>query len=313
MLARVVRSGVVESTHDGAVAAVRSDGTPVGCDGDVDRPFLIRSAAKPFQLMVAVRHGAALAPEQLAIGAASHGGQPIHLAYVESMLAEVGLDESALRCPVDWPDIAAARDRLVRRGHHRPRRIFHNCSGKHTAMLRACVAQGWPIESYLDPDHPLQQANRAELERMTGDDLGSPAVDGCGAPVFSVTTRGVATAYARLGTDPEYRPIWDAMARFSALTADWSEPPTGVAHWMGAAAKSGAEGLVGVSTRHDLGVAIKAWDGSSRALGPALLATVGQLGVAPALTATYGARRLGVTVKGGGRAVGTVEALVDLS
>ena len=75
MLAQVVRSGVVESTHDGAVAAVRSDGSLVSADGDIDRRFLIRSSAKPFQVRVAQRYGADLSPEQMAVGAASHGGQ----------------------------------------------------------------------------------------------------------------------------------------------------------------------------------------------------------------------------------------------
>jgi L-asparaginase II len=249
----------------------------------------------------------------MAVGAASHGGQPIHLAYVRAMLAEVGLDESALRCPPSWPYVVAAHDRLKLRGHARPTRLFHNCSGKHAAMLRACVAQGWAIDTYLDPDHPLQQAVRAELEAMTGDDLGAPAVDGCGAPVYSVTTRGVARAFARLGTDPEYRSVWSAMQRFAALTSDWGETPAGFAHWTGMLAKSGAEGLIGVSGRHDVGIAIRCWDGSSRPLGPALLATVEQLGLAPDLTRAYGTSRLAERVEGGGRTVGRVEAAVALS
>lgn len=312
MLAQVVRSGVIEAVHDGSIVAARADGTEVASDGDIDRRFLIRSSAKPFQAMVAVRHGADLAPEQLAVAAASHGGQPIHVAYVRSMLAEVGLDTTALQTPPAWPMVEAARSRLERVGHRFPKPEYHNCSGKHTAMLRACVAQGWPVETYLDPDHPLQLANRAEFEKMTGEPAGDPAVDGCGAPVFPVSTRGLATAYARFGTSQEYREVWWAMHRFASLTSDWGEIPAAVAHWVDVAAKSGAEGVIGVATRADLGIAIKCWDGSHRPVGPALLAALDQLGLTPRLTRPSLAERLSVDVLGGVRPVGRVEPLVRL-
>ncbi len=35
-----------------------------------------------------------------------------------------------------------------------------NCSGKHSAMLSTCVANGWPTETYRDPAHPLQDADQ---------------------------------------------------------------------------------------------------------------------------------------------------------
>ena len=44
-----------------------------------------------------------------------------------------------------------------------------NCSGKHAAMLSACVAAGWPTAGYLERDHPLQQAIEAGWPRRPGD------------------------------------------------------------------------------------------------------------------------------------------------
>ena len=41
-----------------------------------------------------------------------------------------------------------------------------NCSGKHAAMLATCVANGWPTETYLDADHPLQRAIAATFARL---------------------------------------------------------------------------------------------------------------------------------------------------
>jgi len=188
MLARVIRSGVVEATHDGAVAVVAPDGRLVASHGDVDRRFYIRSAAKPFQALVERSAGAVFTPEQIATICASHGAQPIHLAYVSSILAGVGLDESALQCPPAWPIARSARDRLVRAGHASPRRLWHNCSGKHAGMLAACVATGWPTETYLDPDHPLQERISDGLSAALHTDIANPGVDGCGAPVYEVSS-----------------------------------------------------------------------------------------------------------------------------
>ncbi len=313
MLAHVERCGVVEAVHGGSVAAVRSDGTVVANDGDVEYRYLARSAAKPFQLKVAQTYGAGLAREQLAIGTASHGGQPIHVAYVKAMLGEVDLDEGALQCPPDWPYMEAAHARLRSLGHVKARPLFHNCSGKHAAMLRACVAMGWPIESYMSPSHPLQEANRAEFERVSGEPAGEPAIDGCGVPVFSVSTAGLARAYARLGSDPDYAQIWQAMHRFGALTSDWEAVPAAVSQWVDVAGKGGAEGLIGIATRSDLGIAIKSRDGSMRPLGPAVLASFDQLGLTPSLTRRYGAGRLDQPVRGGGETVGSVSPAVMLT
>ncbi len=41
--------------------------------------------------------------------------------------------------------------------------VHNNCSGQHAAMLGLAVIHGWPVDSYLDPSHPLQ-------ERMLGGD-----------------------------------------------------------------------------------------------------------------------------------------------
>jgi hypothetical protein len=36
-------------------------------------------------------------------------------------------------------------------------------------MLLTCVTNGWPIENYLDPAHPLQVAIKKELEALAGE------------------------------------------------------------------------------------------------------------------------------------------------
>ena len=309
MLARVIRSGVVEATHDGAVAVVAPDGRLVASHGDVDRRFYIRSAAKPFQALAARSAGAVFTPEQIAVICASHGAQPIHLAYVSSILAGVGLDESALQCPPAWPIARSARDRLVRAGHASPRRLWHNCSGKHAGMLAACVAAGWPTETYLDPDHPLQERISDELSAALHTDIANPGVDGCGAPVYEISTRDLARGFA---TDRRYDAIRVAMQRLGSLTAASERFSAPSRHW-DVAAKVGAEGCFGLAVRGRFGVALKSFDGSERPLGPAMLDVMTQLGVAPALMQDGYRHSFDVAIRGGGEVVGHVESMVRLS
>ncbi len=307
LLARVVRSGVVEAEHHGAVAVCNEDGGLRAAWGDVDRRFYSRSSVKPFQATITLEAGAALVDEELAVACASHGGFPAHLALVRQILANAGLDESALQTPPDFPLSATARDVAVRGGAGGPRPLFHNCSGKHAGWLAACVAAGWPTDTYLEPEHPLQVRVAALLQEVTGEDLGDPGVDGCGAPVFEVSTRGLATAFARLGVDRRFKRAWTAMHRFPALASENGRIDQRIATCLNAAAKVGAEGCVGVSVRNGIGLAAKAWDGDERGAEAGIIGAIRTLGISVGSGDQLRDRK----VLGGGRSVGTVESMVD--
>ncbi len=305
ILATVIRSGLVESIHHGAIAAIDASGTVLAAEGDIDREFFVRSAAKPFQATVSQELGADLVPEQMAVACGSHRGQPVHVELVRFMLAQVGLDESYLRCPLSWPAAPSAQRRVVANGYKEQRRIWHNCSGKHAAMLRACVAQGWSLDDYLDPAHPLQQAVFETMREVGGLDPGPVGVDGCGAPVFRGTVRSLATAFARL-SEPRFSHAWTAMHRYPALTCDQGEPSAELATALDAVAKAGAEGSLGVSLHEGVGLAVKAWDGSSRPTGPAMVAMLRRIGRAGYSIQLDSVERSAVF--GGGRQVGEIRA-----
>jgi len=306
-----VRSGLVEARHPVTVAAVDGSGRPVASFGEaIDRPFYFRSAAKPFQGLVSQRFGAALVPEQLAVACGSHGGQPVHLAYVATMLAEVGLDVSALRCPPSWPRSASATRRVAAAGLTlRP--LFHNCSGKHAAMLRACAAQGWSTADYTDPGHPLQRAVLVYAGDVTGEPLTPVGVDGCGVPTFRVTVPGLAAAYARLATDPDLAPVADAMYRFSSLTSDGELPEAELARWVPGVVKGGARGCVGLAWYGGLGIAAKAWTGEISVAVIGVIEMLRRLGLLPAYQEEALASVARPAVLGGGRPVGALEPIPD--
>ncbi|MCI0544837.1 MAG: asparaginase [Actinobacteria bacterium] len=312
MLAASVRSGLVETVHEGSVAVSDAEGNLIAWSGDIDRPFYLRSAAKPFQAMVSQENGAGLAPIELALASASHRGQPVHVSLTESILAGAGLDEENLRCPPSWPLATMAAQRLLLSGEQRPRRIWNNCSGKHSAFLRACIARGWPTESYLDPGHPLQVEVVEKVSELGAHPASPVGVDGCGAPVLRTTTRAMARLFASLGSRPELGAVFTAMHRYPALVSDEGEGDALLATNLHAVAKGGAQGCLGVAMASGVGVAVKAWDGSHDAAVVAAVAVLDGLG-ALGDTAFRRLTRVGrPPIHGGGSPVGVLEPRVEL-
>lgn len=193
VVAQVWRGELVESVHHGAVAALDSHGHPVMTIGDPTAVIYPRSSNKPLQALAMVRHGMDLPGELLALACASHSGEDFHLEGVRRILASAGLTEDALQCTPGLPlGTEAMRAHLA--ASLGPATLYMNCSGKHAAMLATCVVAGWPTDGYLDAGHPLQQAIQRTIEETSGEAVGAVGVDGCGAPVFGISLRGLATA-----------------------------------------------------------------------------------------------------------------------
>src|SRR5579862_209348 len=118
VLVEVLRGGLVESRHSGAVAVVDAEGATVLAIGDVTTPVFPRSAVKALQALPLIESGAAdaygLGDEELALACASHSGEAGHVAGVTRMLAKAGLDASALRCGAHWPMAQSAVAALAR-------------------------------------------------------------------------------------------------------------------------------------------------------------------------------------------------------
>ncbi|HEY0539485.1 MAG TPA: asparaginase [Actinoallomurus sp.] len=277
VLAEVERSGFVESRHRGSVSGLAADGSSAVRLGSPDDPIFPRSANKPMQAVAMVRHGLGLESELLALASASHSGEDFHVEGVQKILAGAGLTADDLRCPPAWPrDLELARVR-------EESRLRMNCSGKHSAMLATCVVNGWPTESYLSPDHPLQRAIRETLAELTGDEIVATGVDGCGAPLFAVTLTGLARAFRTLvlaepGT-PERR-VADAMRAFPEWTSGTERDERKLMDAVpGLLVKGGAEGIDAFAYADGRAGAVKIDDGAARARTPVTAATLRALGV----------------------------------
>jgi L-asparaginase II len=263
-----------------------------------------RSAGKPFQLlasieaMEAARHSEntpftarSLSDMDLAIGASSHSGQPGHTDVVASLLQRFGRNPSDLRCGAEPPAHTPSFHTLLRHGEP-PGAIHNDCSGKHAMMLGACTARGWDLE-YRPEAHPLQQAVREAVQRLSGEAPGS-AVDGCGVPVWVLSIAGMARAWAELAAamlDPDRDPL---LARIGQAMAEhpWHVSGEGRVDLRLAEAatepyvgKIGAQGVFCVALpRRRLGLALKVATGDDAAVAVAarhLIETAAPGAIAP--------------------------------
>jgi L-asparaginase II len=292
---RVLRGGHVESVHRFAWRLHDPHGASNGAGGDAG-PVFLRSAAKPFQALPAVRAGVlerfGLGERHLAVACASHGGDDQHLARVAEILAACGVSEADLGCGPLAPRDPQARAALRGRPPHR---IHHNCSGKHALGLALCVAKGWPVAGYLDARHPLQRAMRASIARATGaaQDALPDAVDGCGMRTYALALEDLAAAFGRLaggGLGPDGARVAAAMAAHPALVGyPGAIDSELMAAAPGVVAKIGAEAVIAIGAPDGRGLAVKVLDGGARAIDPAAVLCAGELlGVdtsAPALRA----------------------------
>jgi L-asparaginase II len=162
-------------------------------------------------------------------------------------------------------------------------------------MLAACVAMGWPVETYLDFAHPLQVLNVAHLAAFAGirpRDV-TLAVDGCSAPNFALPLSASARAFA-LWADPDRadgvpdvardaaRRVARALAARPEMIGGTKRIDSDLIRATGGrvVSKMGAEGVwcLGVAGAR-LGIAMKTEDGAGRAPFPVGLAILRRFGV----------------------------------
>ncbi len=283
MLVEVERSGFLESVHRGALVVVGPDGGVLFAAGDVDRPVLPRSSNKPVQATALLAAGwTPRSGRQLAVAAGSHSGEYRHRDVVGGVLAAAGLVADDLGCPPALPSHEASRVAWLAAGRA-PERLAMNCSGKHAAMLAACVAAGWPTDGYLVPDHPLQQAIEARLGEAAGTPVTAVVVDGCGAPQHALPLAGLARAVSSLVEAPAgtaERSVADAMRAHPWFVAGTGREDTDLMRAVdGLLVKGGADGVHVAALPGRGAVALKLDDGGDRGRTPALCAGLLHLGV----------------------------------
>ena len=300
VLAQLVRSGLVESTHSGHLILISSDGTDLLTLGDVDAEMYPRSAIKSLQAAAMVRSGLNLNDEQLALVCASHGGTVRHQEVALEILQSVGLTESDLQ---NTPDRPLDHEARIAWGANPATSLAANCSGKHAGMLATCVTNGWDIKNYLDIDHPLQIAIAKEITELTGQKINRVSTDGCGAPLFSMSTRSIAVAARnmRINNDPIFTKLINACLKHPEMILAEGAFDTRIMRAVpGLFVKGGAESVMLASLPDGRAIAWKISDGSNRVNGPLMKAALAKFGIT--------IEGEDIDVLGGGTLVGSLSA-----
>jgi L-asparaginase II len=300
VLAEYVRDGVVESVHRGYLLALNADGSINLALGSSKQLIFPRSCVKSIQGAAMVRAGLKLEPRLLALGCSSHSGTAEHLSAAREILSLAHLDESALQCMLDKPLGDEERRAWADKA---PTRIAMNCSGKHAAMLLTCVTNGWPVENYLDPAHPLQVAIKSELEALAGESITLTSTDGCGAPLFLLSVSGLARAVRAItiSADPVHVSVLSASRTYPQMVAGKGRLTTQMMEAVpGLYMKDGAEAVEVASMPDGRTLVFKVSDGSLRPFRVLVHAGLKRLGI----DSPYEAEN----VLGGDRVIGAIRA-----
>ena len=289
------REGVLECLHYGTACVVDEHGV-VASVGDTDWRCFYRSASKPIQALPVLVRGLhkkyGLTEEETAIFSGSHWGDEDHVRVCEAILAKTGLHEDDMCMLPTYPVRPARKEELLRKNLP-PRKIYHNCAGKHLALMLLARELGENVADYWKMETRTQAIVREMISYMsdTPVDEISVGVDGCGVPVFAVPFWHIARSYLKLSCpeligDPAVRTaVEENMARLHAypnMIAGRNIVDTIITANHDLVAKSGAMGVYAIGCRSKrLGIVFKTADGSHDEFAASAIEALSQLGIAP--------------------------------
>ncbi|MFF2154517.1 asparaginase [Paenibacillus chitinolyticus] len=282
------RGGVLENVHYGAVSIVDEKGRILYSAGDPEHLTFLRSAAKPFQALPVMKRKVdevyGLTGQEAALFSASHRGERFHIDALESMLLKTGIKEEGLHCCESYPlNEDAKAERL--RDREPKRRIFHNCSGKHTGLIALSKHMGWDERTYYEPEHPVQKEIVETLAYIAEVPEASipQGIDGCGLPIFALPLHKIAYSFLKLACtdlieDKETREAAARIARlmneYPDMIADTRFVCSELLKDSNLSAKGGAKGVYGIGLRNErLGISLKVSDGSEQ-VWPCIIASI---------------------------------------
>lgn len=288
-LVEIHRGPFLESLHSGHAVICDASGEITEAWGDPEAVILPRSSIKMIQALPLLTSGAGadLDSRRLALVCASHDGAASHTDLAAEWLESLGLGEPDLRCGPQWPDDRAEQARLTK-SDEKPCQLHNNCSGKHCGFLMLNQHLGGDDE-YVRPDHPVQRAVLAAFEEVTGETSPGYGIDGCSAPNFAASLKGIARAMAwfasaRQRSDSASQAaarLVTAMQQHPELVAGEGRACTELMRAMeGVAIKTGADGVyTAILPQQGLGIALKIADGATRASEAMMAQLLIRLGV----------------------------------
>lgn len=292
IMCEIWRGSYLESVHTGMAVICDKDGEISHQWGDPNALILPRSSAKMMQAIPLIISGAekkfSIGEDLLALACASHNAAEIHLSRVLGWLSHIGFSETDLRCGPQPSKDPYVKKQMLEKGQS-PCQIHNNCSGKHAGFLSVSRHLNAGPE-YTDPDHPVQLMVMDVFQELTQNKVDGITIDGCSAPNPAIPLYSLAKAMSWFATahkrDDQLSKaalkLRNAMVNYPELVAGDLRACTNLmkACEKKAILKTGAEGVfVAILPELEKGIALKIFDGGTRASECAIASLLIQLGV----------------------------------
>lgn len=287
------RADNLEIVKFGCIAVVNENGEVIHSAGDPEFMTFYRSTSKPIQLLPMIMRGLHekynMSQREIAVMCSSHLAEPIHVETIAGLLEKGGFKEddfimkpNGTAFYKDMPEKFQSEDGK--------RKIFHNCSGKHTGLLYLCRETDADYHDYYKMESNAQQEIVDVISKVSECPREKIAIgtDGCGVPVYCVPLKNAAISYLKLSNpDLEKDPaISKALATNAAAMNAHPEMIRGhgtLCHAINGDpnlnGKLGAAGVYTIGMRNERkGIAIKFIDGSVDALPIVVKSVLQQMG-----------------------------------
>ena len=292
IMCEIWRGSYLESVHTGMAVICDKDGEISNQWGNPNALILPRSSAKMMQAIPLIISGAekkfSIGEDLLALACASHNAAEIHLSRVLGWLSHLGFSETDLRCGPQPSKDPYVKKQMLEKGQS-PCQIHNNCSGKHAGFLSVSRHLNAGPE-YTDPDHPVQLMVMDVFQELTQNKVDGITIDGCSAPNPAIPLYSLAKAMSWFATahnrddklSKAALKLRNAMVNYPELVAGELRACTNLmkACEKKAILKTGAEGVfVAILPELEKGIALKIFDGGTRASECAIASLLIQLGV----------------------------------
>ena len=272
------RGDTLDLIHFGHIAIVDERSQIIYKAGDPYATVFYRSSSKPIQALPTISRGLdkeyGLTDEETAIFAASHSGEDFHVVALESILSKAGFSEEMLIMKPARPSNVKANEERITRGLPK-RKLYHNCSGKHAALMLLQRKLGGKTGDYWKLDSPAQLEVIETIKKLSETDHVEIGVDGCGVPVFAVGLKHIAISFKNLVRPGMIRDealgraaerFIPRIHRYPLMIVGTGSVCSYLNYDPNILAKGGANGVYGLALKNEgIGVAFKVTDGTESA------------------------------------------------
>ena len=271
------RGGLLDLTHYGYISIVDEKGKVIYSAGDPEAMVFYRSASKPVQALPVIAHHLdekyGFTDEETVLFAGSHLGESFHVNALKSIMKKADLNPEDLIMKPTVPGSTEANEERIRQGLPKSK-LYHNCSGKHAALMLTQREMGGDVKDYWKVGSVGQNEVLRTMSVLSEypEEKVVIGIDGCGVPVFAYPMKNIATAYKNLACIDTIKDdvLQDAARRFVPRIHEYPHMMRGtgymcslINHDANIIAKGGANGVYGIGLKKErIGISFKIKDGT---------------------------------------------------